>query len=83
VVKKDKEVECIARLEGFDDYSFKFNPLEGVPSGGFTFTLKKPPKGTPVKRTQPKDTTKAGSASTPVPTGNKTGGEISNNPYGK
>jgi len=84
VVKKDKDLECIARLEGFDDYTFKFNPLEKVPAGGFTFTLKKPPKGTPVKRTPttPKDV-KAGSASTPVPAGNKTGGEISNNPYGK
>jgi tRNA A-37 threonylcarbamoyl transferase component Bud32 len=84
VVKKDKDLECYARLEGFDDYAFKFNPLEGEPKGGFTFTLKKPPKGTPVKRQQPpKDATKAGSTSTPTQPDNKTGGEIGNDPYGK
>ncbi|MDX2093253.1 MAG: serine/threonine-protein kinase [Kofleriaceae bacterium] len=88
VVKKDKDLECYARLEGFDDYTFKFNPLEGEPNGGFTFTLKKPPKGTPVKRQPPpKDPTKtgagsAGSASTPTPD-NKTGGEIQSDPYSK
>ena len=79
VVKKDKDLDCIARLEGYDDYVFKFNPLEGV--SVFKLTLKKPPKGTPVKR-QPAPKDKPGGGVT-VPPENKTGGEIGVNPYNK
>ena len=78
VVKKDKDLDCIARLEGFNDYEFKFNPMEEVPAGGFSFQLKKPPKGTPVKRTVPKPDDKQGSAAVPH---DKTGGEMSGDPY--
>ncbi|MBL0215643.1 MAG: serine/threonine protein kinase [Myxococcales bacterium] len=80
VVKKDKDLECFARLDSFDDYPFKFNPLEPMPEGGFAFTLKKPPKGTPVQRTKPPDKKDPDAGSATVPR-DKTGGELTGDPY--
>jgi serine/threonine protein kinase len=82
IVKSNRLLECVARLDGYDDYTFKLNPLEEkVPVEGYTFSLKKPPKGRPVKR-QPAPKTKPSNGATVSPE-NKTGGEISDNPYNK
>jgi hypothetical protein len=85
VVDKEKDVQFLLQLDGYNDYPFTVNPKEKLPKNNtFTFTMKKPEKGTaPIHRPIGRPPVGSGSGSgsggsTPVPGG----GEIPKNPFG-
>jgi serine/threonine protein kinase len=51
VVDKEKDVKFILQLDGYNDHEFSVNPKEKLPKDNkFTFTLKKPAKGEPIRQ---------------------------------
>ncbi len=82
VVKKEKDIVGFARLEGYNDYEFKFNPLEHDEKDVLQLKLVKPPKGTPVKTVKQPEGTKKGSGSGSEDTSRQqTGGDLSGDPF--
>jgi serine/threonine-protein kinase len=84
VVDKEKDVKFILQLDGYNDHEFSVNPKEKLPAGNrFKFTLKKPEKGAPLIRQNPRvppgggSGSGAGSAARPP---DRTGGELGGNP---
>ncbi len=80
VVEGDNTRECIARKDGFNDYSFKLNPLQQDITD-MTFPLVKPPKGTAVIRQKPPEKKGNGDGSGATVPRDKTGGEWTGDPY--
>ena len=79
LVKKNKEIQGIATLAGFDDHEFAFNPLE-FDDKPIHIKLHKPAKGVPIQHKTITPPTDKGSATHP---GSKTGGELSGYPGAK
>ena len=63
LVKKDNKISGTISLDGFNDQSIGINPLELPDGNKMSFTLKKPPKGTPVQRIKPPDKKDPGAGS--------------------
>jgi hypothetical protein len=79
VVKSNKEVSLIAKLNGFDDHEFKFNPLEIAKNPVQKVTLKKVKPGRQPIQIVPKQgsgTNTTGSGTAPPPDG------LGGSPYG-
>jgi serine/threonine protein kinase len=86
LVKQNNKVKGTIALEGFNDQEIGINPLE-LPAGNkVSYTMKKPPKGTPIQRVNPpvikKDPgTGSGTGSTGTLQRDPTGGELTGDPY--
>ncbi len=81
VVKKDKEIQGVAQLAGFNDRELSYNPLELPASGKVVFKLVKPPKGTAVQHRPIGPGKKPGAGSGAPTAPDKTGGDLGGNPY--
>ena len=73
VLEKDKEIQFIAQLAGYNDFPFKKNPLEYNAKTPIKVTLEKPKPGRPILHTVPKQGSGSGSSSS-SPTGGEFGG---------
>ncbi len=81
IVKNNKEVKITAQLAGYDDATLSINPLERADGDTIRLVLKKSKgerKTTNIRPTAGSGAT--GGSAQPV---NKTGGELSTNPFGK
>ena len=81
VVKKDKEIQGVAQLAGFNDRELSYNPLELPASGKVVFKLVKPPKGTAVQHRAITPGKKPGAGSGAPIAPDKTGGDLGGDPY--
>ncbi len=84
VTKTSKEVSGFAKLEGYDDYPFNFNPIEIKDKPQFSFKLVKPKPGAPIRKLPiPKVDEKRGSgaAGSGSAAPNRTGGELTGSPF--
>ncbi len=79
VVKKEKDIEVVARHDGFNDYTFKLNPYEHDQREPIVLKLVRPKSGAPVQRVI-RPPVAPGSAQAPS---DKTGGDFSGNPFKK
>ncbi len=83
LVKQNNKVKGTITLEGFNDQEIGINPLELPEGNKVSYSMKKPPKGTPIQRVNPvikKDPGTESGSSTTVPR-DKTGGELTGDPY--
>ncbi|HWO21669.1 MAG TPA: serine/threonine-protein kinase [Kofleriaceae bacterium] len=86
IVDKEKDVKFILQLDGYNEHEFSVNPKEKLPKDNkFTFTLKKPAKGEPIRQT-PRIPPAGGGSGSGASTGSAarppdpTGGELGGNP---
>ena len=80
LVKKDRVIELVARLDGHNDYPFKINPVEHEEAAPVKLTLVKPKTGNVIRRpikAPPTDDKKA-SGGRP---GGTAGGDFAGDPY--
>jgi serine/threonine-protein kinase len=82
LVKQNNKVAGTISADGYNDRAIGINPLELPDDHTVSYTLIKPPKGTPIQRVKPpeKKDPGAGSGAT-TPPHDKTGGDLSGDPY--
>jgi hypothetical protein len=84
LVKQNNKVKGTITLDGYNDREIGINPLELPDGNKVSYGMKKPPKGAPIQRIKPvikKDPGDGSGSAATAPTRDKTGGELTGDPY--